>query len=148
MIWNSSSLHAWWSSVHLMRARGGRMEKWNRTKLLVWGQFLIYSFSLTLIHQLWFGHYPTEGIGRLRGSSGTWNEVVSKHSASFIVYFHIIVSLQFNFFFILYGLIGPVGELLHGLWRAEILSRESLQMILVWLKEELLFSWAVTFKCQ
>lgn len=65
---------------------------------------------------------PQRGLERfleLRQSSETWDEVASKHSASFTVEFHAIVSQLFSLFFpILYGLIGPVGWLLHSLWRA------------------------------
>lgn len=64
---------------------------------------------------------PQQGLERfpeLRRSSKTGDEAASKHSASFTVQFHVIVSQLFDFF-ILYGLIGPVGKLLHSLWRAE-----------------------------
>lgn len=72
-------------------------------------------FCLTLMHQLWSGHYPTAGDWN---ASSSWersskmrNEAASKHPASFTVRFHVAVSQLFNFFFlILYGLIGPVGE--------------------------------------
>lgn len=43
-------------------------------KLLGWEQSLIYSFCLTLIPQLWSGHFPTAGTGMFpRAEKSIWN---------------------------------------------------------------------------
>lgn len=60
-------------------------------------------FCLTLMHQLWSGHYPTAGdwnaSSSWEGSSKTRSEAALKHPASFTVRFHVAVSQLFNFFF-------------------------------------------------
>lgn len=117
-----SSLHAWWRFVRLTWAHGG----WTHETVPAEASRLKSIAHLFLFASRWCTNYdldiiPQQGLERfleLRRSSKTRNEAASKHSASFTVQFHVTVSQLFNFF-ILYGLIGPVGKLLHRLWRAE-----------------------------